>query len=260
MSTTYRRSKNALAKLRELLSKPALFIHYSCESFYDYTIPASRRITSIAVRVGNSSQTHSFSLHLSAEKLGHLADIAQHLDDCERAMLGEFYDFVQTHRHAYNWLHWNMRDANYGFEALDHRFAVLGGTAIEIADANKTDLSPLLIDIYGKNYTGHPRMVWLINQNKIHDRALLTGEEEAVAFEEGRFVALHQSTLLKVQAIAEIADLASRRKLKTQSRWRDVYGASFADFGDALKDNWIWVIGTSLIGLILGALPFLIGS
>jgi hypothetical protein len=175
-------------------------------------------------------------------------------------MLQDYYDFVHSHRHGYNWLHWNMRDANYGFEALDHRFSVLGGTPAVIADADKTDLSPLLIDIYGKNYTGHPRLIWLIRQNNIHDRAILSGEEEAQAFTDGRFVALHQSTLMKAQALGDIADLAARKRLKTQRKWRDVYGGSLADFGEALKDNWIWVVGTTILALALGAIPFFLGK
>jgi hypothetical protein len=260
VATAYKRSKKALEKLRTILARPALFIHYSCESFYDHSSPASRRVTSIAVRIGNSSQTHSFSLHLSAEKLGCLSTINAHLDQCEKAMLKDYYAFVRTRQHGYTWLHWNMRDANYGFEAIDHRFSVLGGKPVQIADADKTDLSPLLIDIYGKSYTGHPRLIWLIQKNHIHDRAILTGEQEAEAFVQGHFVALHQSTLQKAQALGDIADLAARKQLRTQRKWREIYGASLADFGDALKDNWIWVLGTTLLAIALGAAPFLIGN
>lgn len=238
MSTTYRRRKSAMSKLGQLFSTPTLCIHYSCESFYDYSNPTSRRITSIAIRPTTSSQTHSFSLHLAAEKLGKLNSINDALDECERAMLDDYYKFVHSYLHGYHWIHWNMRDSNYGFEALDHRFEVLGGTPVHIPDANKTDLSPLLIDIYGKNYSGHPRIMWLVEKNNIHKRAMLTGEEEAEAFENRNFVALHQSTLMKVQALVEIADLAHRGRLINQSKWRDIYGGSVRDIGEALKDNW----------------------
>ena len=32
-------------------------------------------------------------------------------------MLARFFEFVRRHSHYY-WLHWNMRDINYGFAAL----------------------------------------------------------------------------------------------------------------------------------------------
>ena len=251
--TDYKRHKAALQKLRAALAGPALVIHYSCESFYDYSKPASRRVTSIAVRRGNSSQTKSFSLHLAAEKLGVLADIAANLDRCERHMLDEFYQFMKDHQRAYAWLHWNMRDSNYGFEAIAHRYEVLGGQPVELSDEQKLDLSPLLIDIYGKDYSGHPRIEWLVDKNNIHRTAFLTGAEEADAFAAGNFVAMHQSTLVKVQALSDIAALAAQQRLKTNSNlWRDVYGSSIGSLGQALAANWVFVVVVAILGLILG--------
>ena len=253
MSTTYARHKLALARLRDALSKPALIVHYSCESFYDYSKPTSRRVTSIAVRQATSSQTHSFSLHLAAETIGKLDTLEDDIDACERKMLDQFFDFVRSHQNGYLWLHWNMRDSNYGFEAIEHRYSVLGGTPISIPDAQKLDLSPLLIEVYGKNYSGHPRIDWLVKQNEIYSRALLTGAQEAEAYDNKQYLALHQSTLMKVQALAEIADLASRQKLKQKSKWNDIHGGSISDVGNSLKDNWIWIIAMTVAGVALGA-------
>lgn len=253
--TDYKRHKAALQKLRTTLGGPTLLIHYSCESFYDYTKPTSRRVTSIAVRRGGSSQTKSFSLHLAAEKLGLLDKIGTHLDQCERQMLDEFYQFVKDHQQAYNWIHWNMRDSNYGFEAISHRHTVLGGTPVELSDDQKLDLSPLLIEIYGKEYTGHPRIEWLVNKNSIHRTAFLTGSQEAEAFAAGNFVAMHQSTLVKVQALGDIAALAAHQRLKTKSSlWRDVYGSSIGSFGQALAAHWLFVLAVAVIGVV-GAAP-----
>jgi hypothetical protein len=251
--TDYKRHSAALKSLRSVLAGPALVIHYSCESFYDYSKPTSRRVTSIAVRRGDSSQTKSFSLHLAAEKMGLLDDIGGNLDRCEREMLDEFYQFVRDHHRAYTWIHWNMRDSNYGFEAIDHRYQVLGGDPLELNDDQKFDLSPLLIDIYGKEYTGHPRIEWLVNANNIHRTAFLTGAEEAEAFAAGNFVAMHQSTLVKVQALSEIATLAAEQRLKTKSRiWRDVYGSSVASFGQALAAHWVFILFIAVLGVVLG--------
>lgn len=230
-------------------------MHYSCESFYDYSKPNSRRITSIAVRYGGSSQTRSFSLHLSAEELKCLEGVGSKLDECEKHMLNGFYDFVKEHNKAYNWIHWNMRDSNYGFEAISHRFKVLGGVPVSIEDERKFDLSPALINIYGKNYSGHPRMEWLVSANNISRNAFLTGAEEAEAFAVGNFVAMHQSTLIKVQAISDIAYLARDQKLKTKSKiWRDVYCASISSWGQAFAANWLFVVCVALISIILSVL------
>ena len=253
--TDFKAHRAALSNLREALSKSVLFVHYSCESFYDYSKPGSRRITSIAVRFGDSSQTKSFSIHQAAERLGLLPVIMDSLDRCERAMLDDFDKFAREHQKAYTWLHWNMRDANYGFEAIAHRHRVLGGEPVEFTDERKLDLSPTLIDIYGKNYTGHPRIEWLFRRNDIFRRAFLTGGEEAEAFATGNFVAMHQSTLVKVQGLAEIAQLASEQKLKTQSRmWRDVYSSSLSSIGQSLAANWVFIVVVALLGLAFGAL------
>ena len=54
------------------------------------------------------------------------------------------------------YMHWNMRDINYGFPAIEHRYRVLGGNPVIIDDDKKLDLARLLIDIYGVGYAGHP--------------------------------------------------------------------------------------------------------
>jgi hypothetical protein len=43
--------------------------------------------------------------------------IEQQYDTLEKLMLDEFYEYVRLHG-SHTWLHWNMRDINYGFQAL----------------------------------------------------------------------------------------------------------------------------------------------
>jgi hypothetical protein len=98
-----------------------LLIHYSCESFYDRAAGRSPRITSLAVRNFSRRQTTSFSIHQVAERHGVApVDIPSKYDTLERQMLGEFYEYVTSHE-GYRWVHWNMRDVNYGFAANEHR-------------------------------------------------------------------------------------------------------------------------------------------
>jgi hypothetical protein len=76
----------------------------------------------------------------------------------ERDMLCRFYDYVARNSDV-KYMHWNMRDGNYGFAAIDHRSRVLEVlNIIETNDDRKIDLSRLLIDIYGKGYSSHPRI------------------------------------------------------------------------------------------------------
>ena len=95
-----------------------------------------------------------------------------------------------------------------------------------VEDKNKADLARLFIDIYGVRYTGHPRLETLLEKNDISRLDFLTGAEEAKAFEDKRFVALHQSTLRKVDVIANVAGRAHDRTLKTNTRLQLDYRSS----------------------------------
>ena len=97
-----------------------------------------------------------------------------------------------------------MRDINYGFPAIAHRFRVLKGEPVEIPESQLIDMARLLIDMYGVQYIGHPRLQKIMLKNHISDINFLTGAEEAEAFEKKEFVKLHQSTLRKVDVMANL--------------------------------------------------------
>jgi hypothetical protein len=117
-----------------------------------------------------------------------------------------------------------MRDINYGFAALEYRYRVLGGEAIVIEDDKKFDLSRIFIDIFGTGYIGHPRMEKLLTKNSITPINFMTGRQEADAFESRNFVGLHQSTLKKVDVLANLATRAHDRNLKTNTSWWEMHG------------------------------------
>ncbi|HHF3232176.1 TPA: hypothetical protein ACPJ2O_003762 [Vibrio diabolicus] len=134
------RRNKARKKLDELAKdeEHVLVIHYSCESFYDRPEGQTPRVTSIAVRNYASGQTASFSIHKVAElKHVEFAEIDKNYDMLEKEMLNEFYEFMKQHK-AYFWVHWNMRDINYGFPALEHRFKILGGEPYILDDSKKS--------------------------------------------------------------------------------------------------------------------------
>lgn len=218
--------KQAKRKLSELMSKAdqVIVIHYSCESFYDRPDGSSPRITSIAVRNLESGLTTSFSIHQIAEIKGYsLSDLDQHYNQLEKEILDNFYNYVERHS-SHTWLHWNMRDINYGFPAIAHRHQVLGGKSTSIHESQLVDLSRLLLAIYGDHYISHPRLPSLVELNSISHKDFLQGKQEAEAFDNKEYVKLHQSTLRKVDVIAKIVERADEGLLKNKSSWRDIYG------------------------------------
>ena len=175
--------------------------------------------------------------------------IEAHYDELERQMLDAFYVHVGGHR-GMKYLHWNMRDINYGFAAIEHRYRVLGGTPVVVDDDRKLDLARLLIDIFGVGYTGHPRLETLLAQNSIKPRDFLTGPQEAEAFDNRNYVGLHQSTLRKVDVIANIAERAHDRNLKTSTTWWEMHGGRVRDVLNWLGENKLIALFASLASIV----------
>lgn len=250
--STHRKAKETIHSFYDN-SSHCLIVHYSCESFYDIKDGRTPRITSIAVRYLSTAQTKSFSIHKVAElKQIPLAEVSGNYDELEREMLKDFFEFVKEHK-DYKWVHWNMRDINYGFEALQYRATVLGTEPFEIKDENKFDLARLLIDKYGKRYSSHPRLPSILEMNKISPKHWLNGDEEAKAFEGKEYVRLHQSTLAKVDVIENILKLAAEESLKTKSKWRDIYGLSPQGLFELAKDHWLYSLILFLVAAVIGA-------
>ena len=252
-----RNAKEQLAKINDNRNN-VVVIHYSCESFYNRPNGASPRITSIAVRNLATGQTKSFSIHQLAERDKKLSVecINAHYDGLEKKMLKEFYDYAEK-RQNQTWLHWNMRDINYGFAALEHRYKVLGGIPFEIHELHRCDLARLLVGLYGACYISHPRFESLVKKNSISARDFLNGEDESKAFDNGEYVKLHQSTLRKVDILSNIVDRTSNDTLETNARLTQIYGGYFALAMEKIKEHWlvrlICIIGAvaSIAALVL---------
>lgn len=243
-----KKRKKALEKLKMIFDRPdkALIIHYSCESFYKEDV-SSPRITAIAVRNLESAQTHSFTIHKEAE-------IDENYDELELKMLNKFFEFVASKSDC-KWIHWNMRDGNYGFQAIEHRHIILGGHPQTINDEMKIDLARMLIAMYGIGYIGHPRLESIIAKNKITDKNLLKGSDEATAFDNKDFLALQMSTLRKVDCMSNILERMNSNTLKTNSTWWQIHGGSISKIIVDIQQNWIWVAVT-MIATILGIIGF----
>ncbi len=254
------RHNNARKIFNEIDANPQnyLIIHYSCESFYGINDGHTPRITSIAVYDYATAQTDSFSIHKVAEKSHvEIADIESHYDELEKAMLAEFFEYANEHK-TYFWVHWNMRDMNYGFKAIEHRYSVLGGEPYKIPDAKKIDLARQLVNCYGVGYAAHPRMEKLLEQNGIKAKDYLNGQQEANAFSNHEYVKLHMSTLRKVDVFANILNRAINNTLKVNSKWTEIYGVSIQGFINFCKNTWwiqlIWTVVSMFLGALVGVL------
>lgn len=247
-----RSRKETLRRLREIDGRKdnVVVVHYSCESFYDRPDGSTPRVTSIAVRNLASGQTDSFSIHKVAElKKIPLDQISNHHDELEKEMLDEFGDFLQSNSHC-TWIHWNMRDINFGFQAIKHRHKVLGGQPpSRLPEERKFDLARALINIYGVRYAEHPRLESIVKLNKITDRSFLVGRDEAAAFDSGEFVKLHQSTLRKVDILANLFGRTIDGSLKTNASWWEARGIHPQTIAEFVTEHWGWTLFCALASI-----------
>ncbi len=243
-SEILRRRSRADFLLESLLEQPGTVnvIHYACENFENPAAEGSPRITVIAIRQMSSGQTVVFSLDHEAELANIPAlKISEHLDDLERKMLCKFYDRVRMNKN-YKWLHWNMRDATYGFNAIANRARVLGKEPTEIPDALLFDLSHILADIYGEKYVSHSRMKVLLKINGRMNKDFLTGGEEAEAFANGEYGRISKSTQRKTHEFEIIARKAREKSLKIEKSLYTQYGLwlSMQLFIEDVHSHWLF--------------------
>lgn len=252
----YKKYKEANKIIKKINNNPDkyLIIHYSCESFMDKPNGGTPRITSIAVRYFTSAQTKSFSIHKVAEQQ-HISfdEIEKNYDKCEKLMLKNFFDFVSKNMNFY-WLHWNMRDENYGFYAIENRYKVLGGKATCVPDDKKLDVARLFVDRYGKNYIENPKIVNLVEKNKMTHMDFLKGKQEAEAFNDKEYIKLHKSTLRKVDLFACMLVSSAENTLKTNATWKEIYGISPQGIYEALNGKLWFNIILGIIVLFMGAI------
>lgn len=251
----WREGKN---QLQDLLAdkRRTLIIHYSCESFVT-THGRTPRVTSTCIRNVGTALTKSFSIHLQAQFDGkdfnNLSDADY--DDIENKVLTAFYEFVEKHR-GYKWIHWNMRDSNYGFEAIANRFRILGGAPFELDDDRKSDFPRILGKIYTHGYEKNQpdgRLLNIAKRNNITIIDALKGKEEADAFDNKEYLQLHKSTLRKVDIIDAIIERTANGELKVNVNMRQIYGLSLPGIFEIVRNNWVLILIYSVIIYILGA-------
>lgn len=238
--------------IKELKLRPENFyiIHYSCQNLNDDNEGLSPRITSIAVSHFATEQSVSFSTHAVAEELGiDRSEVISKFDDVERALLQKFFSFVRDRRGAF-WIHWNMRNATYGFEHLEHRYIVLGMKDASVVPVEqRINLNDMLSDRYGSEYATHPKLPSLMEMNGGRHRDFLSGDEEVKAFKADEFMKMHKSTLCKVGFFHQVTRKLITGRLRTNSRG---VGARIDRALESRVSKSVSLCGT-LFGIVLGA-------
>lgn len=242
--------------IREAKKNPENFyiIHYSCQSLYDDNETLSPRITSIAITHYATEQTVSFSAHSIAEELHIVRDSVQDkFDQIERKLLDKFYEFVRDRRDKF-WIHWNMRNLTFGFEHLEHRYTVLGGSGASVIPVERRfNLNDLLSDRFGGEYAKHPKMKSLMELNGGMHRHFLTGEEEVQAFLNNEFIKMHNSTLAKVGFFFRVVKSLVNGTLRTASRG---WGVTLDKIFESRLAKFIGLLGT-IITIVLTVIGLL---
>lgn len=245
-----RETRSELAKLLAR-SRDVYVIHYACQSFSAAPLRTSPRIAAIAVRKLENGQTECFSIHREAELLR-----SHDLSYLERSMLDKFFQYLAQHRGA-EFIHWNMRDLTFGFQAIEHRYESLGGKPLRVDEHRRHDLALSMLRMYGENYAEHPILETLARKNNLSVAGLLHGQSEAQAFEQGQYLAVAQSVQGKVKLIAEIVDRAKTGSLKTDADWWTANKFKVREIYEMCFDNPLKaLVGTTLAAFLAFAKYF----
>ncbi len=219
--------KSAITTFESFLNNPgeSLVIHYSRQDLDDNESGmATPRIIAIIVKSLDGKFNECFAIHHEAEKAKIVWDeITNYYDFLEERLIKGFVAFVKSHRN-YNWLHWDMNDVHFSFEAIEHRYKVLidenGKDFINVPLDRRYNINQLIKNIYGDNYENDPQLDHLIKSNNkgILQGNFLTLPQEAIAFKDLNFSKILESLRCKVNFLLEIIQKVPENKLKVKSR------------------------------------------
>lgn len=193
--------KQKISVLEDGLSR-VFIIHYSCESFLDVK-QGSPTIVSIAIKNLYSGQVLTFAL----------CDF-----ESEQTMLDAYFQFLENNRDKL-FVHWNMTDTVYGFEAIRNRYQqVTGKAGITIPGDQLFDLDDIVEKKYGKRYASHPKLLNLAQINHYSLLGFRSGKDEAELFKQSAFFENKLSTIRKTHVIANVLEDLLSDKLLTNNR------------------------------------------
>lgn len=255
--------KIAVANLKKITEDPSkvLFVHYSGSSTYeddDYG-NISPIITSIVIKSLDGQTDKQFAIHLEADKADIPKDqIQDSYRELELRILKLYNDFVRRHLECF-WIHWDMKNIHFGFEAIKHRYEKIFENLddyCEIPNNKKKNLRTIIEGMYGDNFVSGSdalKALMLCNSNSVEDPVYLSKDNESIQFESKNFIAVIKSVDLKVEFIKKATKKLSNKSLIILNK------NTYAIFVDTINHPIFtfsgWTIG--LIGLILTIMAML---
>jgi hypothetical protein len=195
-------------------------VHYATQSFFAAK-DAPIEVSAVAFHFISTATTVSYSR----------ADAPKGSDavDAEKFVLASMKEFMAKHSDS-TFLHWNMNRAEFGFSAIEKRWAYVYNTSAISAPHNFVDVDELVKGKFGKDYAPHPRLESLAKLNSFDIRSFKTGKEEASLFDSGDWQSIGRSTASKARIIADIFSGLLRGNLRTAN------SAGLINFADAPLD------------------------
>lgn len=241
-----------------------IFIHYARQNCFEDAYEKGPRVISIVTMNAESGQTMVFSLRKISDAYGcNFFEINEsEKDEIEKEMLQSFFEYVNRNTQK-KWLHWNMKNNNFGFAAIEERFKNLGGQPIHFEENLLINISLLLKKKYGTYFAKDAfwngkimgKMYDIFCLNGISDTNILNGEQEIKEYILKNITSIEQSVLGKIKAFQAIVEKASDNDLKTRGKIRkDVYGISIGGIFQYIQDNAVLAWCFSIIGGIIGGI------
>ena len=246
---------NARNELKNLINsdKDIIAVHYSHASFQNITDEISPMITSIIVRSLTGNIYEYFGIHIEADLINLTRqDIKDYYPELELSMLEKFNDFMKRHNNCY-WLHWDMININFGFQAIRHRYAKLAGEKkvkdfIEIPSHQKINLNTILSEMYGSKYaSSSDKLLAMINNNDMDKTRYITLSAEESEFNNLNFKVISDSVDSKVNAIVSLFNALINKKIKIPNK------NSYSIFLDVITHPLFHLIGwiATILGVVI---------
>jgi hypothetical protein len=223
------KKNNTVQQLRSLLNNPqeALVIHYSRQNLNDNERGmATPRIIAILIKSLDGITTNCFAIHHEAEKAKViLENITDYYDLLEANLIKGFNNFIKQNP-GRKWIHWDMNDVHFSFEAIEHRYKVLveesGAGYVQVPNNDRINLNQVIKAIYSSNYEKDPQLDNLMRTNNVGQLrdGFLTLPQEAQAFRELGFPSILESLRCKVNFLLEVIEKAANDTLKVGKRNR----------------------------------------
>lgn len=241
-----------------------IFIHYARQNCFTDGYEKGPRVIAIVVMNAESEQLRIFSLRKVAEQNGNdfFKISEEEKDKIEYHLLEEFFEYVKMNKEKM-WLHWNMKNNNFGFSAIENRFSELNGTPYHLEEGKLINISVLLKKRYGTNFakdgtwngktTGKMYDIFVLNN--IKDSNILNGEEEIINYIVKNIMAIEQSVIAKLKAFQLIVEKTADNVLKTRgSVLKDVYGFGIRGIAQYIQDNALLALLFSILGGIIATI------